>query len=354
MNSSTKRALVAVAILLVIVVAVVFGIYFLRPHAPASVPLISISVAPGPPPDVLSLLPAGAPVIAFADLSALRASAFAGDLDSLAPPPDQEKDYRDFVRATGFDYSRDLDRFAADAWIDSSKPLPDGSPRVSLIAIADGRFDRAKISAYALRSGSITKHGDTDVYEAPSSIPGEKIFFAFLTPTRIAISQGQSLDPILSKSGSASLDAATRDRLASVNGATFFAVARTDDLPKAIAIAGVQSGQLNRILKSVRGLSLAGHPDGNKLVVAAEANCDSMSNALQLSALLQTLQVLGRAALADPKTRAQMRANDADALDTLLRIASVSRDGHRVRIRANIPPDILKPARASSRHAVKP
>jgi hypothetical protein len=165
------------------------------------------------------------------------------------------------------------------------------------------------------------------------------------------MAQSMSLDPVLSRSGSTSLDAGTRDRIARVTGATFFAVAKTDDLPKAIAIPGLQTGQMNRILKSIRGLALAGHPDGNKLVVAAEADCDSTANALQLSALLDTLRWLGRAALADPKTRAQMRPGDATALDRILKIASVSRDSHWVRVRVDLPPDILKSSPAPSRSA---
>ncbi len=345
MTRAGKRVLIALGIL--IIVAVCVAVYLLRPQPPTAI----VPVTPGPPPDVLSLLPPGAPVIAFGDIAALRASPFAADLSALGPAPDQEKEYRDFVRDTGFDYSRDLDRFAADVWIDTKKPLPDGSPRVSLVAVADGRFDRAKISAYVLRTGKISKRGETDVYDVPAGVPGETFSFAFLSPGRMVLAQATSLDPVLSRSSGSSLDAGTRDRISRVTGATFFAVAKTEDLPKAIAIPGLQSGQLNRILKSIRGLTFAGHPDGNKLAVAAEADCDSMSDALQLSALLDTLRWLGRAELADPKTRAQMRPADAAALDRILKIASVSRDNHWVRVRADLPPDILKarpaPARAT-------
>src|SRR5208282_4109164 len=199
MTSSGKRALVAIVILLVLIAAA--AVYFLRPHPPAPI----VPVTPGPPPDVLSMLPPGATVIAFGDVAALRASPFAADLAAIAPAPDEDKDYRDFVRATGFDYSRDLDRFAADAWLDYSKPLPNGAPRVSLIALADGRFDREKLSAYALRSGTISKHGDIDVYDMPSGTPNENISFAFLSPGRIALAQGMNLDPVLSNTSTKNL-----------------------------------------------------------------------------------------------------------------------------------------------------
>jgi hypothetical protein len=359
MQFTTKRALVAVIVLIVLLaLAVVFVLHSFRSQQQptSSTKTISITVvAPSRTADVLSLLPAGAPVIAFADVATLRASAFAADVQALAPSSDEDKDYREFVRDTGFDYSRDLERFAVDAWIDANNRLPDGSLRVTLITIADGKFDRAKISAYALHSGGkTTKRGDIDVYEVPSNVPGQKITFAFLSPTRIALAQGVSLDPVLAKGQSGSLDAATRDRISHVNGSTIFAVARTDDLAKIVSIPGIQSGQLNKILNSIRGLSLSGKPEGSKLSAVVQADCDSMTNAFQLMALLDMLRVLGRAALADPKTKEQMRPGDAEALDTMLKIASVSRDSRTVRIRADIPADILKTPAHPARAAAKP
>jgi hypothetical protein len=347
MTSSSKRALAVVAILALAAVGV--GYYFLRGHS--SPPI----VAPGgPPPDLLSLLPPGAPVIAFGDVAALRASEFAADLTSFGPPPDQEEDYRAFVRETGFDYSRDLDKFAIDAWPDVAEAQPNAPPRVALIVLAEGRFDRAKISAYARRMGSVTRHGDADVFEIPSSVPGQKFSLAFLSDNRIALAQETSIDPVLAATTSGRLDAATRERVAPVSGATVFAVAKTDNLPKLLANAQFQSGQLNRLLKSIRGISLAGHPDGHKLTIAVEADCDSLSNALQLAATLDALRWIGRAALADPKNRAQMTPQDAANLDTLLRVATVSRENHILRIRLELTPDMLRTVSAPPAPPSKP
>jgi hypothetical protein len=335
MSSSGKRALVVVAVLVLIAAAV--GYYFLRGH-----PSPPLAVAPGPPPDLLSLLPPGAPVVAFGDVAALRNSPFAADLTSFGPAPDQEEEYREFVRETGFDYSRDLDKFAVDAWPDTGKTLPNGAARIALIVLAEGRFDRAKISAYSRRIGSVSKHGDIDVYDVPSSMPGETISLAFLSDNRIALAQETSIDPVLPPAKSGGLDAPTRERLAHVSGATVFAVAKTENLPKLLGNSQFQSGQLNRLLKSIREISLAAHPDGNKLTVAAEADCDSMSNALQLSAALDALRWIGRAALADPKTRAQMTREDAANLDTLLKVATVSHEDHFLRIRLELTPAMLR------------
>ncbi|MFZ0634965.1 MAG: hypothetical protein WA755_19910 [Candidatus Acidiferrales bacterium] len=343
MSSSGKRAIVVVVVLLVLILGAV-GYYFLRGHAPALV------VAPGAPPDLLSLLPPNAPVIAFADVAALRASPnFGMQSPVFNSSAEEDPDYQEWEKETGFHWNTDLDRLAIAAWPDYAKKLPNGAPRVALVALADGRFDQGKISAYAARFGTVTKHGADDIYEVPSSIPNEKLSFTFLSPTRMALAQEMSLDPVLAPSGNSGLDPATRERIAHVAGATFFAVMRTDNLPQTIAIPGLQSGQLNHLLKSIRSVTVAGHPDGAKLVIAAEADCNSFPNALQLSTTLDALRWIGRAALADPKTRQQMRPSDAAALDTLLKIASISHQDHWVRIRLDLTPEILQAAAPSSK-----
>jgi hypothetical protein len=337
MSSSGKRALIVVAVLCLILAGV--AVYYVHGHGSSPVVVTSI----GGPPELLSLLPADAPVVVFGDVAALKKSAAFGEGSILlSPGVAEEPQYKEFVRETGFDYTRDLDRFVIAAWPDKNKSSQEGSPVVPLIALADGRFDRQKIDAYARRIGSVSKSGDADIYETPAAVPGQKILFTFLAPGRIAIAQAMGLDPILHPLKANSSDADARARIARVSGAEFFAVARTDDLPKEIGIPGVQTGQLNRLLKSVRSITLSGHPDGNNFIVAAEADCDSLPNAFQLATLLDTLRWLGRAALADPKTRAQMHPNDAALLDSLLRVAAVSHESHSVRLRLELTPAILQ------------
>jgi hypothetical protein len=74
------------------------------------------------------------------DVTALRA---AGLMERIAAPEAaQEQDYRDFVAATGFDYTRDLDRLAARF-----------SAGGELWIAASGRFEPAKLAAYAAARG---------------------------------------------------------------------------------------------------------------------------------------------------------------------------------------------------------
>jgi hypothetical protein len=79
-----------------------------------------------------------------------------------------------------------------------------------------------------------------------------------------------------------------------------------------------------------------------------------MSNALQLSAALDALRWIGRAALADPKTRAQMSREDAANLDTLLKVASVSHEDHFLRIRLELTPEMLRTVSAPPPPRSKP
>lgn len=339
MGSSAKRALIVVAVLLVISAGVAF--YFIHGFGKSAV------LAPGAPPDLFSFLPPDAPVIVYGDVAAVKTStAFANGSVLFNPGVAEDPAYQDFVRETGFDYSRDLDRFVVAAWTDANTNPRSTVPaeKLRLIAIADGRFDQAKIDRYARRVGRVSNSGGPVIYETPSALPGKGISFTFLSPTRIAFAQAMSLDAVLHPAQGLQQDPATRERIASVSGAEFFAVARTDDLPKAIGAPELQTGQLNRLLKSIRTITISGHPDGNNFVLAADADCDSLSNALQLSALLDTLRWIGRAALADPKARAQMHANDARLLDSLLRVAAVSHESHSVRLRLDLTPEILQGA----------
>ena len=78
-------------------------------------------------------------------LQSLRNSAFLNRLIALIPTPNEDPDYLEFVRSTGFDYTRDLDRVAIAIF--PTTPLP------TVVTFAEGRFDQQKIIAYALRTG---------------------------------------------------------------------------------------------------------------------------------------------------------------------------------------------------------
>ena len=289
--------------------------------------------------DLVHQLPSGASAIVYADLTRLRASAFAKELAALAPTSDQDPDYSAFVRATGFDYSRDLDRAAVALW-------PRTAPTTVLV-LADGRFDRKKIANYALQTGRTAKEGGLEVYEVPEQGSDRRIRFAFLTPGRLALADGPALNTLLKPANANNLDPAMSARVAQVSGAAIFSVARTENLPQDIGIDESHDAQLARMLKSIRTISLAGQPDAGNFNIAANAECDSALDALQLMTVLDGLRWMGRAELADPKVQQQI-GPQWRPLDELLKAASLTHSGRTLRLRAQLTEQMLAIAAGSS------
>lgn len=290
------------------------------------------------PLDLIHQLPSGASAIVYADMAQLRASAFAKELAALAPSSDQDPQYTAFVKTTGFDYSRDLDRAALALW-------PHKAPTTVLV-LAEGRFDRKKIANYALQTGNVAKEGGLEVYEVPEQGSDRRIRFAFLASNRLALADGPALNTLLKPTTSNNLDPIMSARVAQVSGAPIFSVARTENLPQDIGIDESHDAQLARMLKSIRSISLAGQPDASNLNIAANAECDSALDALQLMTLLDGLRWMGRAELADPKVRQQI-GPQWRPLDELLKAASLTHSGRTLRLRAQLTEQMLAIASGS-------
>ena len=300
--SSTKCTLIAIA-LIVGLGAVGLGTYLYRQHRP-------LPSSAGSAPDLLGQPPADAPAIGHIDVAALRGlqnSPLAAVLGLTSPGPQADSDYAEFVRETGFDYTRDLDKAAIAAWPQSLlSPGTIGENRI--LAIADGRFNELKIKAYALRTGRVVVLGAQPLYEVPGSPP---LSFEFLSPTRIVLASGKDASDLLTTTRATARDANMQARISRVAGTPIFAVARADQLPASFYSNFGNSTQLERLAHSVRGLMLAGQPDGVKFKIALDAECDSMTNALQLATLLDILRMASSVTLSDPKTRQQMSREQA-------------------------------------------
>lgn len=95
--SSGKRALIAVAVLLLLAAGAA-GIVLYRMHRPLP------PASAGKPPDIMSLLPPDAPVVIYIDADALRGlqgSPLAAVLGLASPGPKEDRDYAQFVQETG-------------------------------------------------------------------------------------------------------------------------------------------------------------------------------------------------------------------------------------------------------------
>lgn len=332
--SSTKRALIAIAVILGVAAAGA-GVYLYRQHRPLT------GASGGAAPDLLSQLPADAPAVGYVDVAALRglqSSPLAAILGLSSPGPQSDREYAEFVRETGFDYTRDLDRVAMAAWPQSLLTPTGGMGENRILAIADGRFDEKKIQAYALRTGKIALRGRQSYYIVPGNPP---VSLAFIAPGRIALASGKDADELLALRESKTPDPAMQARIARVAGAPIFAVAQTDQLPASVYANFAHSPQLERLARAVRGLSLAGQPDGDKIKVALDAECDSMTNALQLSTLLDILRMGSSLALSDPKTRQQMNREQAAFLRAVISQVKVAHQDKWVRLTLDVTPEML-------------
>lgn len=339
--SSTKRALIAIAVI-VCLGAVGLGIYLHRQHRP--LPGASVGAAP----DLLSQLPADASAIGYIDVAALRGlqnSPLAAVLGLTSPGPQADREYAEFLRETGFDYTRDLDKAAIAAWPHSLIPPAGDMGENRILAIADGRFNQEKIKAYALRTGRAVARGAQLMYEVPGNPP---ISFKFLSPTRIVLASGKNATDLLNATSATARDPGMQSRIARVAGAPIFAVARTDQLPASFYSNFGNSKQLERLARSVRGLTLAGQPDGGKIKVALDAECDSMTNALQLSSLLDILRMGASLALSDPKTRRQMNREQAAFLSAVVNQLNVTHQDKWVRLTLDVTPEMLGVSRSNS------
>jgi hypothetical protein len=335
-----KRALLAISAL-VCISAAGAGLYLYRLHRPLA------GANAGSAPDLLSQLPAGAPAIAYIDVAALRRlqdSTLGAVLGLAKPGPRGDREYEDFVRDTGFDYTRDLDHVALAFWPANQPASSGGFAENRVLAIASGRFDEKKIEAYALRSGKLVTHGTQSLYEMPGNPP---VSVAFLSPMRIVLASGKGVENLLPLPSSPARDPAMQERITRVAGAPIFAVARTDNLPISFYANFRNSPQLERLARSVRGLTLAGQPDGNGIKVALDAECDSMKNAIEIATLLDGFRMVGSLALADPKTRRQLTEEQAVFLSALLNRTEVTHQDHWVRLSLAITPAMLAPSNSA-------
>jgi hypothetical protein len=286
----------------------------------------------------------------------LQNSPLAAVLGLTSPGPQADHEYADFVRQTGFDYERDLDRAGIAMW-----PAGLGTPANVLgddrvIAIADGRFDQPKIKAYALRAGKVTTSGKNEILEVPGNPP---ISVEFLSPTRIALAGGNNASTLLAgiqSGGSGARDAALQSRIERVAGAPIFAVARTSNLPASFYANFRNAPQLDQLVRSIQALTLAGQPNGDNLKVALDAESDSMKNAMQISFLLETGRMAGSMALSSSDARRQLTREQIGFLNSLLSDAKITHRDKLIRLSFTITREMLaaSPSKRTSAPAAKP
>jgi hypothetical protein len=282
---------------------------------------------------MLSLLPPEAPYVIYADVAALRSSAFLNRLTGLAPTPSEDPEYAEFVRSTGFDYSSDLDRVAIAIF--PSAPIP------TVVTFAEGRFDQQKIIAYALRSGKAEEHDGVTRYVLPSSVSGGEITAQFMTANRIKLisrprgnSEVKALEP-------STASAEMTQRINRVAGSPVFGVIRMNAVPKDARIGTFGVDTITNSLQGVSWLTVVAAPQGQSIRVVLEGECESSLAATKLNLGLESLRILARAYLSAPSTRKQFTPQGGDALIQLVKQADISAENNHVQLAVSLTPEIL-------------
>ena len=214
--------------------------------------------------------------------------------------------------------------------------------------VADGRFDQKRIRAYALKLKAVQVKGPQTIYEVPGSPP---IAFAFLSPTRIALTSGAKSADLLLHPHSTARDQAFQESIDRVAGAPLFAAARTDKLPGAFYANFKNSPEIATLIRSIVGLTLAGRPDAGALKLAIDAESSSIKNALAISTLLEISRMGASLALSNSKASNQFTSEQSTFLDALVRQSRISRQSRTVRIALDITPQMLDASAQSSASA---
>jgi hypothetical protein len=298
--------------------------------------------------EILAAVPSDASAVFYIDLETLRQSPFLAAIYKWAPQPAADTEYMQFVQSTGFDYERHLNRVG----LAIRKRRQDSI----LFALADGLFDRKKISAYASQSGTRETRSGRETFSVPLSESSRRFAFTFLRDDRIALTDGPDLESFLSASRIDSETQPWRERFRRLAGSPLFAVIRQDAAPGAALAAqtpgGLQSPQLSALLDQLQWITVAGKQDNDRMRIVVEGECATDTTMRQLSDLLNGVLTLAQAGLAGSKVRDQLGPQVREAYLELLKSADVSQmdrgDTKAVRLVFDVTPRLLEAARTSA------
>jgi hypothetical protein len=328
-----KKNLIVGAGAIVILLGILFAFRYGHPHD-------SVGDRNG----MLRLMPEDATAVVYLDLAQLRASPVLPGLFRWATKPTIDSDYAQFLQATGFNYENDLDRLALAIHREPQGPLA--------FAVADGRFDRKKIEAYASHYGSLKTADGKTLFAVPLNGSNHKAYFTFLKSDRIAWANDSSFFFQRPRSESST---EWREHFSRLAGTPVFAVLRQDsEAAAALARApgSLHSPELVALLAQLQWISISAKPDGNLLRVGIEGECLTESTEHQLKEMLSGLVVLAQMGLNDPKTRKQLDPGVREGYLELLQSADIQQldrgTSKSVRVIFEVSPKLLEAAESST------
>jgi hypothetical protein len=300
--------------------------------------------------EMLSLMPDDASAVVYMDMAQLRSSPFLEQLFRWAPQPAPDSDYVQFLQATGFNYERDLDRLAL--------AINNQSQNSTAFAIAEGRFDRKKIEAYAAHYGSLKTADGKTLFAVPLGGSNRKAFFVFLRDDRVAWANDSSY---FFQQPRKSTSAEWREHFLRLAGTPVFAILRQDS-GAAAALSegpgGLRSPQLAALLAQLQWISIGGKPEGNLLRVGIDGECLTEGTVHQLKEVLSGIVVMAQLGLNDAKTRKRLDPEVREGYLELLQSAEIREldrgTSKSVRVVFDVTPNLLQTARNPSAAADPP
>jgi hypothetical protein len=275
----------------------------------------------------------------YIDLAAIRTSSFYQHRPDKSPIAIPNQDYAEFIQSTGFDFEKDLDRVVIASW-----PAAGPKDAGKMVAIAEGRFDRAKIRNYATLKGKLDHQQGHEVFLFPASAQSRMSTLTFLDDRRIALVAGTSVASLFDNSADASTSDPARERAARLDGAAAYFITRVPPISDKPGGAGLPGGaaseQFLALARSVQWITLAARPEGDNMRLSLEGECDSGASAQQLKSTLELVRMFGRAGLDSTKNKQSMDPATLAMLETLLAGAEVTQAAERVRILMEITPDV--------------
>ncbi|MGH7936823.1 MAG: hypothetical protein ACREF8_07420 [Chthoniobacterales bacterium] len=297
---------------------------------------------------MLSTMPSAANVVFFADTSQLRQTPFIAQLFAWAPKPQVDAEYAKFLRDTGFDYERDLDRIA----IGITKRGQD----TTFFAVAEGRFDRRKINTYTSQFGTHESRGGREIFSVPVKDSKRKISFTFPSLHGIALTDDPDVAVLIAAPPTGDDAKEWRVRFNRLAGSPLFAVIRqdaaTDSALETRALGGLQSQQFSAMLDQLQWITIAGKPEEDRLRVVMEGECPTDAAARQFSDLLNGVLTLAQAGLNGPQVRQQLDPQAREAYLEMLKAADIARldrgETKSVRLIFDVTPKFLAAARTAA------
>ncbi len=275
---------------------------------------------PGAREEMLSLMPADPSVVVFLDLEQFRKSTFLPRLLAWLPHDSVEEDYAQFVKATGFNYERDLDRAAI--------AFTRQGTRSTMYAIAEGRFDRKKLEEYAKQSGHSFNEKGLQVFSLNLKNSPRPSYFAFLQDDRIVLTDDPGYALLFLQKAGYEGKKDWQEHFSRLAGSAVFAVMREDATTAAAmeqAPGGFRSPQLVTLLSQLQWVTFGGKPEENNLRVVIEGESTAESTLNQLKEFLQGMLIMAQAGLNSAQNRKQMDPQLRQAYLELLKSADVEK-----------------------------